>query len=341
MRCCDISEYQGTVNFDQLKTAVSAVIIRAGYTGGTDARFVRNRDQARRVGLARGYYWFAYPARADASADADRFLSVIGDLWPGEVLVLDYEVTDGGPAWCKQFMDRVQQRTGTKPLLYTNQNRVVTLDWSAIRNADYGLWVAIFDNDPNADVNTAGWLYAMKQYTADGRLPGVGGPVDLDEFYGTVDTFYKYGYQGGTNMPTLTSREDLDFLYQSDLGRGRIPGEGEDVYLGKDYKFVDQDLWNSGEARQRRADAESQLSVLQQQVRALEATVKDLSSRPTKEQLQAALTKIEDLAVTLEETQAKLNNLPPPPEPPPPPELSSYSLAELCGAIIKKLRGSK
>jgi GH25 family lysozyme M1 (1,4-beta-N-acetylmuramidase) len=339
MRCCDISEYQGTVNFDQLKTAVGAVIIRAGYTGGTDAQFARNKSEARRVGLARGYYWFAYPSRAGATADADRFLSVIGDLQAGEVLILDYEVNDGGPDWCKEFLDCLQARTGTKALLYTNQNRLVTLNWSALRAADYGLWVAIFDNDPNANVNTAGWPYAMKQYTADGRLPGISGPVDLDEFYGTVDTFYKYGYQGGATMPTLTSREDLDFLYQSDLGRGRVPGEGEDVYLGKDYKFVDHDLWNSGEARQRRSEAQQHLAAMQQQINTLQSTISDLSARPTKDELQKALAKVEQLAVDLQAAQDKLNNLPPASVPPP--ALSSYSLAELCGAIIKKLRGSK
>lgn len=79
------------------------------------------------------------------------------------------------------------------------------------------------------------------------------------------------------NMPTLTTKADLDFLYLSDLGRNRNKGEGEDVYLNKDYRFVDRDLFNSSEAKKTRAAASARLAALNSRVDTLE---KQLATRP-------------------------------------------------------------
>lgn len=187
MEGCDISYAQGSVNFDQLKSAVDFVIIRAGYTGAVDTQFKRNQAEARRVGLKIGYYWFTYPS--NATTDADQFVSTVGTLQSGEFLVLDYEVSEGGVSYCKAFLDRVKSKTGITPFLYTNQNHTVTLDWSSVKGT-YPLWVAIYDNNSTATVNTNGWKYIIKQYTADGSLPGIAGAVDLD--YASSDPT-KYG----------------------------------------------------------------------------------------------------------------------------------------------------
>ena len=72
-------------------------------------------------------------------------------------------------------------------------------------------------------------------------------------------------------MPTLTTKPDLDFLYSSMLGRARGGGEGEDVYLNKDYKFVATDLWNSKEATTRRTQAVQQLAALQSTIAKVQA----------------------------------------------------------------------
>lgn len=181
MKGIDISYAQGTVNFDQLKTGVDFVIIRAGYTNAVDTQFKRNQSEARRVGIRRGYYWFTYPERiGDSQKEADEFVNTVGELQDGEFLVLDYEVNTGSPQYCRDFLDRVQARTGIKGFLYTNQNRTVAMDWTPVRSAGYPLWVAIYDNNPTAPVNTNGWPYVLKQYTADGRAPGIAGAVDLD-----------------------------------------------------------------------------------------------------------------------------------------------------------------
>lgn len=192
----DVSEYQGTIDWNKLVKAKSFAFIRAGYSGGgVDAQFRRNQGEARRVKMPHGFYWFAYPTRSDPVKDADAFLRLVGGISPGEVLVLDFEVEYSDPVgWVHAWLDHVTSKVGFRPLLYTNQNRTVRFNWSPVIKGNYGLWVAIFDNSANAPVHTPWPFYAFKQYTADGRTSGIGGAVDLDAFYAPdMSYFAKYG----------------------------------------------------------------------------------------------------------------------------------------------------
>ena len=58
---CDISYYQGNVNFDIMKAAgIKAVIIRAGYGTTIDKCFVSYINAVIKAGIAVGVYWFIY-----------------------------------------------------------------------------------------------------------------------------------------------------------------------------------------------------------------------------------------------------------------------------------------
>lgn len=262
MTGCDISYAQGTVNFDQLKKSVDFVIIRAGYTGAPDTQFKRNQAEARRVGLRRGYYWFTYPS--NPTTDADQFVNTVGALQPGEFMCLDYEVPQGGVAYCKAFLDRVKSRTGTLPFLYTNENRTITLDWSSCKT--YPLWVAIYDNSPTAPVNTGGWPYVIKQYTADGRVGGVAGAVDLD--YATSDPT-KYG-KGGQMADITKAQEQVLSIAVT----GSKPGSAYDYRNTKsNVQTSDIDalvnFWNS----------QSQVPKLKTQVSTLQTALDDANKK--------------------------------------------------------------
>lgn len=90
-------------------------------------------------------------------------------------------------------------------------------------------------------------------------------------------------------VPTLTTRTDLNRIYKDVLGRDRNTGEGEDVYLKKDYRFVHTDVRNSAEAKRYRAreaaqDAErlklkKDNAALANEVAALERRVKQLEEQ--------------------------------------------------------------
>jgi GH25 family lysozyme M1 (1,4-beta-N-acetylmuramidase) len=197
----DVSKFQGEINYDQLKTQADFVIIRSSYgTGFIDGMYVRNRDEARRVGMGIGFYHYAYARLNSAEAEADYFCQVVSDLRQGELLVLDWEETYAGNHvdWCKRFLDRVATHfNGLKPLIYLNKGLQKGKDWSPVVNAGYGLWLADYENNGSASP----WsMIAMQQTTSSGSIAGISGNVDLDIFYGTLNAFRKYGF----NPPVVT-----------------------------------------------------------------------------------------------------------------------------------------
>ena len=203
----DISKYQGTVNFDALKSAVDFVIIRASMGAPdagqvasqyADSKFARNRDEARRVGLLRGFYHYAYPEYNTPEAEAQCFHDVVGTPQDGELLVLDYESSWAGNKvdWCKRFLNHLSSLyMGYRPLIYLNLSTTHSADWTPVINGNYGLWLAQWDFNPNAPMNpNTPWPFlAMRQYSDKENIAGLN-PVDGDVFYGDGTTFQKYGY---------------------------------------------------------------------------------------------------------------------------------------------------
>ena len=203
----DISKYQGTVNFDALKSAVDFVIIKAssgapdpGQTAAqyADSQFTHNRDEARRVGILRGFYHYAYPEYNSPEAEAQCFHDVVGNLQDGELLVLDYESSWGGNKvdWCKKFLDKLSALYGGyKPLIYLNLATTKAADWSSVISANYGLWLAQWDYNASAPMNpNSPWPFlAMRQYSNKENIAGLN-PVDGDVFYGDAAAFNRYGY---------------------------------------------------------------------------------------------------------------------------------------------------
>jgi GH25 family lysozyme M1 (1,4-beta-N-acetylmuramidase) len=185
---CDISSFQGSVNFDLLKTEVSFVLAKSSEgTGYRDPTFQRNWAEARRVGLTRGAYHFARPDLGTlAQEEAAYFLSSIRPIDAADLLALDYEVQWTGDVvgWCKAFLDLIQQMTGHKPLIYLNLSLVRNHDWSPVIAAGYPLWLALYDDQSNTVPSTPWPNVTMKQWTSSGTLAGVPSRVDLNTLFG-------------------------------------------------------------------------------------------------------------------------------------------------------------
>ena len=81
----DISSYQPNVNWDTLKASgLDFAILRAGYGNDastqTDVVFNKYYEEAQRVGIPLGVYWFNYTESVkDANNEAAAFWSVVGD----------------------------------------------------------------------------------------------------------------------------------------------------------------------------------------------------------------------------------------------------------------------
>jgi len=184
---CDISSYQGTVDFDALAPAppVGFVIVKATEGSGfIDAEFARNWTELKRVGLRRGAYHFAVPDLGSSAQDEARhFLSVLGPLEASDILALDYERDWTGDVvgWCREWLDLVKSVTGITPFIYLNLYLSHVYDWGAIEQpGGYPLWLADYDGQPDTVIETPWPSVAIKQWTSTGTLPGITGNVDLN-----------------------------------------------------------------------------------------------------------------------------------------------------------------
>jgi GH25 family lysozyme M1 (1,4-beta-N-acetylmuramidase) len=150
---------------------------------------------------ARLFYHFARPnATPDntAAAEATYFLEVVRPhLRLGDVLVLDWESDDtADTAWAVKWLRIVAGATGSTPLLYTYVSKVNEHDWADVED-EFPLWLAGYTGGSKViegfHPEQAGtkipveWKagFKMWQYTSSGRLPGWGGNLDLNVWYGT------------------------------------------------------------------------------------------------------------------------------------------------------------
>lgn len=214
----DISVHQGRVNWDLIQQAydrgeIGFVILRAGYGGGgVDGQFARNWAEARRRGIPRQAYFFAYPGRSGGRAQAEEFKRIVGDLQNGESVSLDMEdeptygrrLVVSDVQWALDFLRRAEELFGVKPLIYMNSDVLHRFNWQAAVDGNYGLWLANYgpnNGQPNTRPSSGRWpFWALWQYTSRANLAGIS-PLDMNIFSGDKAAFLKYGYQGGNAAP--------------------------------------------------------------------------------------------------------------------------------------------
>ena len=203
----DISAWQRGINLDVVPA--DFVIIKA--TEGLDyvnGDCDRAYQQAKVAGKKLGVYHFA-DGNSSGVAEADYFVDNIAGYVGEAILVLDWEThaVTRGPGYAKEFLDRVQARTGIKPMIYMSGSVVNEWDWSAVVAGDYGLWVAYYSKGscdgywPDAPMYPiSDWAgAAMLQYTSGGYLPGWSDRLDLNVFYGDHAAWDAYA-GGGTGV---------------------------------------------------------------------------------------------------------------------------------------------
>lgn len=195
----DISRWQGAPDFAKLSKAVSFVIYKGTGSDGpglyADSQFLRNHAQARAYKMHRGIYHFG--GGGDAKAEANYFYKqCLTNLVTGEVVVLDAEWGNAtNPTWCLAFLQTLEKLIGFKPMIYMNQNLMLTKDWTAVAKGNYGLWLADWNGNPALPVKMKYWSFcAIQQYKDNGTIAGIAGRVDVDAFFGpNLSSFDKYG----------------------------------------------------------------------------------------------------------------------------------------------------
>ncbi len=184
----DISSYQGTVNFAEVKAAGIEVV----YIKATESTNYINPDLqaqyqgAKATGLNVGFYHFFHDD-VDPVAQAQYFLNAISGMVYNCRLALDIEVNEGIAAAAlsaaaQAFLDEVGALTGVSPILYT-YTAFIAENLESILSV-YPLWLADYGKTPGANPVWSSWV--GWQYSQTGTIPGIAGNVDLDTFTGDI-----------------------------------------------------------------------------------------------------------------------------------------------------------
>ena len=179
MRGIDIASYQGNVDFQRVKNAgIEVVYIKA--TEGLTYKnpFLESQySGAISADLKIGFYH--YLRANDPISEAQFFLSVVDELSADCKYVIDVEELFGQTVAkvssnVRIFADYLISNN-YEPCIYTNDNFYATNLDSSVKNLP--LWVANYGASvPNATT------YVGFQFSNTGRVDGVTGPVDLDDF---------------------------------------------------------------------------------------------------------------------------------------------------------------
>jgi GH25 family lysozyme M1 (1,4-beta-N-acetylmuramidase) len=191
----DVSHWQGSIDWVQVAAAGMRFAIAKATDGQdyVDPTYATNKAGAELNGIAFGAYHFARPDTSanDAVLEADHFVDN-ADLGPGNLIpVLDIEKNEQNmtqakiTAWILDWLDRVTERLGVRPMVYTSPHGWLTRtgDTTAVADAGYTvLWVAHWDvaqpTLPAAGWSGNGWTFW--QYSSHGSVAGIVGDVDLD-----------------------------------------------------------------------------------------------------------------------------------------------------------------
>lgn len=232
----DISHYQKVGAGDGYEFVICKATEGVGYV---DPICDQHYQRAKANGQKLGVYHFARPEANGAIAEADFFVDNIKGYIKEAILVLDWESSGkANVGWAKQWLDRVYERTGVKPLIYMSSSVVNSYDWSAVAGADYGLWVANYGNNdgsmhPLPEVKY--WkMVAMHQYTSK--------PQDKDIFFGDRSAWDKYAGGAPSGQPDPAPAKKSNEQIANEVIAG-MWGDGDDrknrlAAAGYDYNAV-------------------------------------------------------------------------------------------------------
>lgn len=197
---CDISYWQGNVDFNKMKNAgIKAVIIRAGYGTTMDKRFIKNIKGAIAAGIKIGVYWFIYAKNeSGAKANASKCMEIIAPYrdhiklgvwadWEYDSDKNSGKLTAAArsnlvDSFCKDI-----QAEGYEAGIYSNQDYIQSGKFTKDLIAKYPLWFAKYSAATGIYANRGKngkpymWQYQSK---AKGKTYGVSSTyIDLNKVY--------------------------------------------------------------------------------------------------------------------------------------------------------------
>lgn len=202
----DVSLNQPQVDWAAVAAAGNAFAFARATIGGhqVDSLFSAHWQGIKDAGMVRGAYHFFWPLTSWQD-QAENFIKTLGALEVGDfppVLDLEEAIAKNDPLkrdnWSRipveqrlpmiaNWLDRVEQALGMRPIIYTRQNFIDQLLGDGVRTlGTSGLWIAHYDvEQPSIPPGWDTWTFW--QYSETGAVDGLKGKVDCDWFNGSQD----------------------------------------------------------------------------------------------------------------------------------------------------------
>ena len=191
----DISTWQGNVDFSKVATSVDFVILREGYRQTTDNRFFEyvKGCKANHIPIL-GVYHFTYALNEAQAVEEARFcienMQKAG-LGKDVIVFFDFEYDTVkkakaagvvlGKTQCmahtKAFCEYIKSQ-GYKPGVYSNIDYYRNMYEPSLLKK-YIFWLADYSGGPDYECS-------FQQYSSTGTVPGIGGNVDMDLYFGEL-----------------------------------------------------------------------------------------------------------------------------------------------------------
>lgn len=187
---CDVSEYQGTIDWDsfgEIENDFDADFVFVRATVGNDRidrQFRKNWAAAKEQDLLKGAYHY-YRPNENSLQQAELFIKTVelkeGDLPP----VLDIEKLPRTQSLeklklgLKRWLKKVENHYGVKPIIYSGDSYYS--DFLEKEFSEYPFWIANYTSEPEKiDTDWRFW-----QFTEKASVSGIKGNVDLNIFNGS------------------------------------------------------------------------------------------------------------------------------------------------------------
>lgn len=268
----DVSQHQGVIDWETVKSQVDFVIIRCGYgqnrTDQDDIQFRRNADACTRLKIPFGVYLYSYAKKPeDAKGEAAHVLRLVRGYKLAYPVYYDLEDENTTGRQSNATIAKIAETFCN--ILEENDYYVgvyANLYWWREKLTDpifnkYSKWIASFSNQLNYDGR-----YDIWQYTQHGKIEGIKNDVDLNYSYRDFATIIpSLGKNGFPNQETniqdlvyryeigdhvrfhhvfLTSQSDTPLKPYRDVGTiSRIEQGARNPYLiGKDQGWVNDQV---------------------------------------------------------------------------------------------------
>ena len=191
----DVSAYQPDIDWAEVKASgIEFAMIRVGYRGYGSGRldlddcFLKHMQGALDAGLDVGVYFFSQALTPEeAVEEAEYVLTWIEGYDITCPVVFDWEEVDA-PARtddmnmvmltsCAEAFCKTVEEAGYEAAVYFNQAYGYQ-QFNLVSLREYQFWLAEY-----ADVPTFAYDFQMWQYTNEGTVPGINGPVDLNIYF--------------------------------------------------------------------------------------------------------------------------------------------------------------